>query len=241
VLLLDVDLSNGAVVESVMIGDTTISSKATGLFTWVDTQTKDDIRVLAIRVPATTPTGTVPVRLKGLNEVVSEPFQQRVISADVLSPVANSTIVVTIPGIKGYPVGTTSSFPQHDPENPIPATSDHWWYDLNIQRTHLNPGSNPPECDKFGSISGYERLCASGNNKCDHGNGCIDTKTCYTLTGSYHADENTNYAEFAVDRGSPLGPERYVGGWAGNDLVMRSQRTGRQMVIQHTFESACWL
>jgi hypothetical protein len=69
--------------------------------------------------------------------------------------------------------------------------------------------------------------------------GCGGTVECNTLTGKYRADGSDNYVEFFIER---KGAERetYVGVWSGSNLIVRSERTGRQLVIAHEFNDVCF-
>ncbi|HYQ02769.1 MAG TPA: toll/interleukin-1 receptor domain-containing protein [Polyangiaceae bacterium] len=101
-------------------------------------------------------------------------------------------------------------------------------------------------CEPFGTISGIERRCPlpDSSGRCTLRNGCPGTSgeiICNNLSGDYEFDTNHNRVTLTIDRGTPEGPEQYVGGWQDSHLVLRSQRTGRQLVIAHRLAPSCML
>ena len=258
VVMLRVDLSNGAKVESARVGGIAISPLDGTSFRWKpDEPATLTTRTLAIRVPTTVPSGARDIALIGSAEASSR-LDINFVSALTPQPGPASSISFPPSGsqVNTFPLGTAQPFPQKDLAAPPPADGWSWSYDLTFHRQKLeSTPDGKTVCGPVGTISGIERRCPNpepSGVRCQLANGCpgvAGSIICNTLSGQYEFDTTRNLVNVAIDRQTPEGPEQYVGGWMTADeagagsgrtyLVLRSKRTGRQLVIEHSVNPGC--
>jgi len=241
ILLLTVELSNGATVAAVRIGGSVIDPTDKRSFRWLTQPDSGKRRTLAVRLPSDVELGTLELALEGVASA-SNALPIKVLDPPKLVPPGSPTITLLPDAIADFPIGTLSPFPQVDITT---GKKSAWSYDLSLTRVHI---PNTTKCETSGTITGYERLCPTDDHQtCELSNGCKPTLKCYPLTGKYTADATNNVVTIEIDRATGPGPEEYVGGWSNveevsqnaNVLVLRSKRTGMQLTIQHRSSAIC--
>lgn len=238
VVMLEVDLSYGATVKQVKVGATTLASDATG-FVWATGN--GDKRTMAIRIPPGASAGDLDITLEG--EAVPAPaFRVKLVTPSLREPPAVAPIILPPDTVKeDFPESTAGPF-----SLAYPKYSDYqspWSYDIRVKQSGAS-------CSQAGTITGSERHCPEPVSlDCSARFGATEFQcpssadACNSFSGTYEIDASSATVSLAIDRGSAEGPEEYVGTWANPDgspasaysvyLILRSKRSGRQLVISH--------
>ena len=242
VVMLKVDVSDGATVNHVNVAGTTIDPTDATSFQWADEGADADTKTLAVRIPTTAPLGLQSVELFGEGDTHSS-VSVNLATVAGLVPARSSTILLPALAQADYPIGTTTPFPQDDPLTPIPPDEQVWVYDLqfpsnfqcgmqpfnSIERWCPDIKTNPSCATSYSCVTG-------GYDHADAGTPGVATE-CHAMKGEFQVDQSTNFVSVTIDRNSLDGPEPYLGGWQTVQgkvyLVLRSQRTGLMLYIRH--------
>jgi hypothetical protein len=253
VLLMTVDVSNGASIVAVQVGAEQVSSTDPDVFRWLD-QSDLTKSVVAVRMPGDLAPGSIDIRLQGPTEQ-GDPYAMAIVSSSLRAPSAATGALVFPPSIATddpFPVSSMSPFPLVDMRLPIPPIAQWYWtYYLEF------PDTGSLECVPSGSFFGDERHCPDPGGEdggssllieCVRAIGCTDTDVCNRITGTYTLSSTGNHVDMFIDRGAPEGQEHFAGGWVQADgsppssttlsefLVVRSLRTGAIITIDHGFD-----
>ena len=244
VIMLEVDMSYGATVARAKVGTATIAANDATSFLWVPGKNVGDTQTVAIRIPPQAAPGDLNITLEGA-ATAADALQVKLIAASPSAPDAAPSLLLPSGEIVGeFPESTAGPFEQalHPNSGGFPNTP--WTYNIQV-------GQAGRSCSQSGTIKGQERHCpgnpvdehcsvgfATASSPCPAG-----ADVCNPFEGTYTIAQKRALVKLFIDRKSPLGPEEYEGTWSNPDgspastsrpyLVLRSKRSGRQLMIVH--------
>jgi hypothetical protein len=270
------DVTDASLISSAQLGAEVFPATDPTLFRTVPKKDPLANVVVALRIPETLKPGWFELRLTGPGgtgdkalvkvSVPHKPMPRAPVRTCEAQPVAMSAFSPLATGEIAYPppsAANDETFPMG--ENPFnslillscnhdDAARAEWAYRL--KRTCPGTDGQP------GTVTGHEIHC-SKEEGCDKDirflpkQICQDDYAeergpylkCFELHGNYRLDSKTNIMELWIDRKSPAGPERYVGGWGLSQkmdtpamnfeipayLILRSDRTGMQISLAFPF------
>jgi hypothetical protein len=252
VLFITTDAQDKRLIDSVRVGDVTLSVSDPASAVWTDQGSTPTMVRLAIRIPTTVVLGNENIALNG-SSGMSVPYPVTITAPTMFAPPGAGPILLTPSAVAddgSFPIGTQGAFRLGDPG--VTAPSD-WSYVFSPYDSSSTP-SDIATCTGIGTIKGTERHTCPG---CEEGSpsGCGPTNydRCHPFTGTYIVSSKSNVAMVTIDRTSSGGViEEYVGGWVTADgtlpgpnnngsswLVLRSLRTGIQLSIRHGLRPRC--
>jgi hypothetical protein len=253
-------------LEAVRIAGQEVSTRDDLNFLWLDAN--DETQRFAVRVPSGTAFGSSEVRLR-LAGALSQSILLPIIDAGNFVPPSPPTIHVppTQLGDGVFPIGTQTAFALRlGARGPV---EGHWHYNLSFARECADGDpelANSTRGEVRGLEAYFEDApsdvgvasCTSQTGTILDADGAyvrsVAASVCSEITGEYQVDGEANDILLTIRRDAAHGgPEVYRGGWGmldrneagvanisfGSDVVLRSERTGRELVIEHGVIEGC--
>lgn len=250
-------------LEAVVIGDTelllappSVAAAATGsvrplarasTFGLVELPPNDERlrNVLGVRLPPDQPLGQSQITIRSRSGS-SQSVPVDIVASGLFAPNPPDRIFIPISNAAhddAFPVATDGAF---DVVPNLPDDQQQWQYVLNLRS--LCSG----RAELIGAVEGFEIFYADERGH-DHPPLCPpEAAACSPLRGRFSLDSTSNYMVLDVERAD--GTERYRGAWATRtgepvntfngfledaDLILTSERTGRQILIDHRISETC--
>lgn len=266
VAILSTEFVSFAELEAVQIAGQEVSTRDELNFLWLDAS--EETQRFAVRIPSGTLLGNSEVRLR-FSGALSQSILVPIIDVGSFVPPSPATIHVPSPQLSDgvFPIGTQTAFALR--LGVLGPVEGHWHYNLSFRRECADGDpalANSTRGEVRGLEAYYEDVvsfvgvasCTSESGVVFDAEGAflrsIPASVCSEITGEYQVDGATNDISVTIHRDEAHGgPETYRGGWGmlqrneagvadiqfGGDVVLRSQRTGRELVIDHGMIEGC--
>lgn len=253
VALLRVDALTPDQIVAIQVGDREISTRSraldlagSGRISFGNLFDPLVSNVIAVRMPGDLPLGPTHISLVS-RDGISAAAPLTIIGAGPAAPVSPSQPLIPLSNAASdgvFPVATDAS---HELVSEEAEPAERWFYELNIGTSCSDESGGR----RRGEIDGVE-VYYNGGFPHRSVNGCPGDETrCSPLSGSLELDELHNLAIIDIQRApQDGGTERYRGGWLNpdrpglpveqrqNQLVLTSEKTGRQIRIEQTIVDA---